>query len=113
MAWKSLGSDAQRQAAYLSLLLPASLPALFKQALTGPLLSSMLTVVLSQLAIANPSFSVELLSALSKVPRFELTVMCLPTREKQQLKELWEAAALLMRKPDAAAIQGLRKSYRL
>lgn len=111
--WKSLGADSERQAAFLRMLQPATLPSLIKHALTGPLLSSMLAVLLSQVISEDPGFSVQFLSALSGVPRFELTAMCLPARERQQLKGLWDGAAAAMNEADAAAFVGLRKSFRL
>lgn len=111
--WQSLGADRERQGDYLRTVQPASLPSLFKQALTGPLLSSMLAALLSQVINADPGFGLEILAALSRVPRFELTAMCLPARERQQLKEFWETAAALMNESDAASFEGLRRSFRL
>jgi hypothetical protein len=111
--WKSLGADRERQGDYLRTVQPASLSSLFKQALTGPLLSSMLAALLSQVITADPGFGLEFLAALGRVPRFELTAMCLPARERQQLKGFWETAAAPMSESDAATFEGLRKSFRL
>ncbi|CAL8468728.1 g8268 [Coccomyxa elongata] len=111
--WKSLGADRDRQAAYLRMLQPAALPSLFKQALTGPLLASMLDALLCHVITADPGFGTEFLSALSRVPRFELTAMCVPARERQRLKGLWDDAARVMPETVASTLAGLSRTYKL
>lgn len=111
--WKSLGADRERQAAYLRMLQPAALPSLFKQALTGPLLASMLDALLCHVITADPGFGTDFLSALSRVPRFELTAMCVPARERQRLKGLWDDAARVMPDTVAPILVGLSRTYKL
>lgn len=111
--WKSLKGDPGQQAAYLRMLQPSSLPAIFKQALTAPLLSSMLSAVLGELTAKEPASSLDLLTALSRVPRFDMTVMCLPSREKRELGTLWDAAAGAMSVENAAKLGAVRAAYRI
>ena len=51
---------------------------------------------------------------LSKVPRFDMTVMCLPSRDKMVLKDMWDKAvkvwALSTLEVD---LDSLRKAYKL
>ncbi|BDA43286.1 probable RNA polymerase II-associated protein 3 at N-terminal half [Coccomyxa sp. Obi] len=111
--WKSLGADRERQAAYLRMLQPAALPSLFKQALTGPLLASMLDALLCHVITADPGFGTDFLSALSRVPRFELTAMCVPARERQRLKGLWDDAAGVMPETIVSTFVGLSRTFKL
>ena len=111
--WKSLGADRERQAAYLSMLQPAALPSLFKHALTGPLLASMLEAVLCHVITADPGFGTDFLSGLSRVPRCELTAMCVPARERQRLKGLWDEAARAMPATTASSLADLSRTFKL
>ena len=47
--WRGLKGDLGAQAAYLRLLDPDTLPAVFKQSLTGPLLGSIVAALLTDL----------------------------------------------------------------
>ena len=50
---------------------------------------------------------------LSNVPRFDMTVMCLPSRDKEALRVLWDQAAEVIAQGAGIDASGLRKSYRL
>ncbi len=114
LVWKTLKGQPETQAAYIQLLDPAGLPALFKQSLTPAVLSSLLSVCLQTIA-SKPDkapAAVQLLEGLTKVSRFEMTAMCLPKREKADLRLQWDAATA----SDAAVapqLGALRTKYRL
>lgn len=90
------------QAKYLKLLSPQQLPAVFKTSLTAPILTAILTVALKAAANADraghegadlgAAHAVALIEQFVKVPRFDMTIMCLTTRDKAALKQLWSAA---------------------
>jgi hypothetical protein len=111
--WKSLKDAPEQQAAYLRLLQPAILPSLFKNALTPPVVSSMLSVALGQLAAGESGFVLELLSALTRVPRFEMTVMCLPGREIRELQSQWQTAADALSPDELIRFHALRKTFKM
>ena len=114
LVWKTLKGQPEMQAAYIQLLDPAGLPALFKQSLTPVVLSSLLSVCL-QTAASKPDkapAAVKLLEGLTKVPRFEMTAMCLPNREKAGIRLQWEAAAA-SDPASAPQLAALRTKYRL
>ena len=114
LVWKTLKGQPETQAAYIQLLDPAGLPALFKQSLTPAVLSSLLSVCL-QTAASKPDkapAAVKLLDGLTKVPRFEMTAMCLPNREKAGLRLQWDAASA-SDPATASQLEALRTKYRL
>jgi hypothetical protein len=100
------------QGKYLRLLQPQQLPTLLKSSLTAQLLSTLLTAALTAMAqpaaVAgaaatdadadvmqqlSPAHAVGLIEGLVWVPRFDMMVMAVGSRDKAALKQLWEAAA--------------------
>lgn len=111
--WKSLGPGAGAWAAYLRLLAPGSLPGLFKHSLTAALLRGMAAAALADLAPSDPAHALGLLRALPNVPRFEMTAMCLPAREKQALGQQWDAAVAGLAPDVGVELQRLRVAYKV
>ena len=114
LVWKTLKGQPETQAAYIQLLDPVGLPALLKQSLTPAVLSSLLSVCLQTAASKpdNAPDAVKLLEGLTKVPRFEMTAMCLPNREKAGLRLQWDAAAA-SEPAIAPQLGALRAKYKL
>jgi hypothetical protein len=101
------------QAKYLALLSVQQLPTIFKTSLTAPMLRDILTAALTAVAgnaaaagsgaaagsdasssiELSPEHAVGLLQQLPKLPRFDMTAMCLTSKDKAGLRELWDAAA--------------------
>ena len=110
-AWKNLASNLQGQGALL-LSLPADrLPDILQHALTPVLLEGMLRAVLVA-AVLDGDFQgpAQLLAALTRVPRFSMTVLGLPGRRKAELGRLWSATAAV----DAGGALGqLRQQFRV
>ncbi|KAG2446713.1 hypothetical protein HYH02_008278 [Chlamydomonas schloesseri] len=134
-AWRSMAGDGARQAAYLAAIPPASLPAVFKNSLTAPVLSGMLRCLLTaQVAAAaagataaaavkqpgtaavDGETAVAVLEGLTRVARFDLMAMSVPSKERAELKAAWgEAEAALRgagREAAAAGLAALRSKYR-
>jgi hypothetical protein len=91
--WKGLKGDARRQSACLRLILPAQLPALLKQALTPGLLAALLSTLLRTTVDEDPAAAVAALEALPGVPRFDMNLMSLTTRERAAAAAAWDTAA--------------------
>lgn len=125
------------QAKYLALLSVQHLPVIFKTSLTAPLLRDILTAALTAAAgsaaaaaagSSDPESSdsgsssselsaghaVGLLQQLPKLPRFDMTAMCLTSRDKAALREVWDAAAAALGSTDIAEqLAAVRPKYRL
>ena len=87
---------------------------LLKHSLTGSALSSVLSCLLTRVAQVDEDLTVSLLKAMSSVPRFEMTMMCLSGEDKAALCSAWNEAALRI---DSASLQtdmsALKKVYKL
>ncbi|GAX82605.1 hypothetical protein CEUSTIGMA_g10031.t1 [Chlamydomonas eustigma] len=123
--WRSLSGDQNLQASYLKLISPEYLPSIFKSSLTPQVLVSFVKTALQEIVRIHEDqekggkvchgasseveqFSLQL-KMLTKVPRFDMTVMCIPGRDKVALGEAWSAAY-----KDNSNIehQSIRKMYR-
>ena len=136
--WRGLGGDHIQEAAYLRLFVPDQLPSIFKSSLTPQVLSALvrtsLTAAVTSITKDGPESSHPpascpaptsvgsdvnwglLLYYLTRVPRFDMTAMCLPSKDKEALRILWDQAegvlALGLGGMDVD-MAGLRKAYRL
>ena len=66
--------------------------------------------------VLEPSFVAEFLHHLSSVPRFEMTVMSIPPRDRAVLKSHWDSFAnvyLSAKVGEVASLESLRKKFRL
>eukprot|EP00873_Tetraselmis_striata_P015733 jgi/Tetstr1/435997/TSEL_024878.t1 len=84
-AWKSFRGDTTAQAAYLARLHPPALPQLFKNSLTGPMLFSILGSIASSASCNSAPHAMALLEAVTQVPRFDMTMMLLPKKDRAAL----------------------------
>ncbi len=66
---------------------------LFKHSLTGSVLSSVLSCLLTQVTQSDEGLAIRILKALPKVPRFEMTMMCLSRQDRAGLCTAWDDAA--------------------
>jgi hypothetical protein len=57
--------------------------------------------------------AVSLLQQLPKLPRFDMTAMCLTSRDKAALKALWDAAAAVCNPDMSEQLAAVRPKYRL
>ncbi|GLC48652.1 hypothetical protein PLESTB_000121700 [Pleodorina starrii] len=147
-AWRGMAGDPRRQAAYLSAIPPASLPTVFKNSLTASVLASLVRCLLAGMApssasttttaaaapaapaaadaeapaapVVPPAQGVALLEGLTRVARFDLMAMSVPSRERQELRAAWEGLQEQLRgwageEGDAAAtaLASLRAKFRV
>ncbi|KAG2489564.1 hypothetical protein HYH03_012015 [Edaphochlamys debaryana] len=125
-AWRSHSGDASRQAAYVAAIPPATLPTVFKNSLTAPVLSAILRCLLARLTAppqqpagaadgsggsgsgsVTAAAAVATLEGMAKVARFDLMAMSVPSRERGELKAAWaEAEAALKRRGEADSTGG-------
>lgn len=99
-----------QQARYLAIVPPATLPSVFKASLTPQLLLGILRTLLIGAAASQPSANSTqqqgeeeggalkaaqvggLLKGLAGVPRLAMAAMCVPGKDRAELKQLWEQA---------------------
>ena len=87
---------------------------LFKHSLTGSVLSSVLSCLLTQVTQSDEGLAVRLLKALPKVPRFEMTMMCLSRQDMAGLCTAWDDAASNLTDTDFHAdLSTLRSVYKV
>jgi hypothetical protein len=125
------------QGKYLRLLQPQQLPTLLKSSLTAQLVSGILTAALTAAAAPpppaaaaagagddspsdadacqqlTPQHAVSLIQGLAAVPRFDMMVMSLSSRDKAALKQLFELAAGAVDSLEREQLAAVRPKYRL
>jgi len=94
-AWKATAGDSDARVRLLSLVDPGNLAVLFKNSLTPQLLQGLVGTALEDMVGAGAPLSesgTALLEALLGVPRFDMTAMCLPGKQRAILGAQWDAA---------------------
>ncbi|KFK24401.1 hypothetical protein AALP_AAs74350U000300 [Arabis alpina] len=86
--WRSFLGDRALQTQLLKVMNPSSLPQIFKNALTSPVLVDILKCVALFFA-EDMDLAVKYIENLTKVPRFNMIVMCLTSTEKNELLMIW------------------------
>lgn len=117
-AWKALKGNRQQQAAYLLALRPGQLPALLRQALTPGLLAAAAAALLRPALQQQPGAAVALLEGLAQVARFDLNLLSVPRRQREELAANWDAAAAELggdagQAAVAEMLASLRQKYKL
>eukprot|EP01018_Ginkgo_biloba_P035659 Gb_36182 [translate_table: standard] len=85
--WKGFSGDRSAQSELLKIMAPASLPKIFKDALSAPLLMDIIRCV-ELFFMENVDFAVQFLESLTKVGRFDMTIMCLSSRDKAGMGDI-------------------------
>ncbi|KAF8100619.1 hypothetical protein N665_0220s0023 [Sinapis alba] len=88
-SWRSFSGDRALQTQLLKVTTPSSLPQIFKNALTSPVLFDIIECVASFFN-EDMDLAVKYIENLTKVPRFNMIVMCLTSTEKNELLKIWE-----------------------
>ncbi|KAJ0254485.1 TPR5 [Hirschfeldia incana] len=88
-SWRSFSGDRALQTQLLKVTTPSSLPQIFKNALTSPVLFDIIKCVASFFS-EDTDLAVKYIENLTKVPRFNMIVMCLTSTEKNELLKIWE-----------------------
>ncbi|XP_073224028.1 uncharacterized protein [Cicer arietinum] len=88
VSWRGFAGDCALQACLLKAMSPHELPKIFKNALSSTLLIEIIKCVASFFA-EDVDLVVSYMDNLTKVPRFDVIVMCLPSAAKDDLRKIW------------------------
>lgn len=112
VCWRGFCGDRSLQARYLKVTPPDALPQIFKNALSAPLLIDVVKCVAS-LFMEETELAVKYLEYLTKIPRFDMIIMCLPSADKADLCRTWDEVFLSKATPIeyAELLNDLRPRY--
>ncbi|KAL5565905.1 hypothetical protein UlMin_029069 [Ulmus minor] len=88
VSWRALSGDRSLQASLLKAISPEALPQIFKNALTVPILVDIVKCV-ATLFTQEKDLAVSFLENLTKVPRFDILIMCLTSTDRADLTKIW------------------------
>ncbi|KAJ6757026.1 hypothetical protein OIU74_026311 [Salix koriyanagi] len=89
VSWRGFSGDRALQAQLLKVITPSALPQIFKNALSVTILIDIIKCVAS-FFINDTDLAVKYLENLTKVPRFDILIMCLPSTDKADLLRMWD-----------------------
>ncbi|CAN4125129.1 unnamed protein product [Withania somnifera] len=89
VSWRGLSGDRHLQTHLLKVTPPATLPRMFKNALSASMLMDIVRCVAS-FFIEDANLAIRYLEDLTKVPRFDMIIMCLSSTDKSELLKIWE-----------------------
>ncbi|TKW24441.1 hypothetical protein SEVIR_3G051000v4 [Setaria viridis] len=107
VSWRALSDDTAQQIQLLKSIPPASLPEIFKNALSAPFLIDIVKCSAS-IFWDDAALAVSILENLAKVPRFDLIIMCLSSMHKSELRKIWDQV-FLAGKASADQVEALRQ----
>ncbi|KAG1371360.1 putative protein EFR [Cocos nucifera] len=81
VSWRALSDDYALQTQLLKTIPPATLPHIFKNALSSPILMDIIKCTTTFFK-EDPELAVSILDNLAKVPRFDMIVMCLSAMDR-------------------------------
>lgn len=89
VSWRGLSGDRKLQTHLLKVTPPAILPRMFKNALSASMLMDIVRCV-ATFFIEDMNLAIRYLEDLTKVPRFDMIIMCLSSTDKSELLKIWE-----------------------
>ncbi|CAA7388987.1 unnamed protein product [Spirodela intermedia] len=89
VSWRLLSGDSQKQTKLLKSIPPGSLPQLFKNALSARMLIEIIRTT-STFFKEEMELAVSILDNLTKVPRFDMIIMCLSAPDRADLRRIWD-----------------------
>ncbi|KAL8153746.1 hypothetical protein V2J09_011506 [Rumex salicifolius] len=112
VSWKGFCGDRSLQTQLLKVTPPDTLPQIFKNSLSLPILMDIIKC-LSSIFIDEPELAVKYLKSLTKVSRFDMLILCLPATEKADLRKTWDEVFLSEAAPieHAEILSELRPKY--
>ncbi|KAJ7565475.1 hypothetical protein O6H91_02G062600 [Diphasiastrum complanatum] len=112
--WKGLAGDRLSQVRLLKIMDPLALPKLFKDSLGAPLLVDIIQT-LGLLCSENLNLAIQILESLTRVGRFNMTILFLTPKDKAALKKLWDEVFTTGQIPieNLEQLESLRGKYRL
>ncbi|XP_058082794.1 uncharacterized protein LOC131230814 isoform X2 [Magnolia sinica] len=88
VSWRALSDDHVLQAHLLKTIPPNTLPQIFKNALSAPILIDIIKC-LTTFFLEEMELAVDILDNLTKVARFDMIIMCLSAVDKADLYKIW------------------------
>ncbi|KAK6777672.1 hypothetical protein RDI58_024390 [Solanum bulbocastanum] len=112
VSWRGLSGDCNLQTQLLKVTSPAMLPRIFKNALSASMLMDIVRCV-SAFFIEDMNLAIRYLEGLTKVPRFDMIIMCLSSTDKSELLKIWEEVFCKGAEEHSATLGALRVTYGL
>ncbi|KAJ6794253.1 RNA polymerase II-associated protein 3 [Iris pallida] len=94
VSWRALSANSEKQAHLLKAIPPASLPQIFKNALSSSILIDIIKCTATFFK-EDSELALSILENLVKVPRYDMLLMCLSAADHSELRRLWEEVFLL------------------
>nr|XP_009416278.1 PREDICTED: RNA polymerase II-associated protein 3 isoform X1 [Musa acuminata subsp. malaccensis] len=88
VSWRAL-SDDSAQAQLLKMIPPYTLPQIFKNALSAPILVDIIKCI-GTFFKEDTELAISLLDNMVKVPRFDMIIMCLSAKDHSEVQQVWE-----------------------
>ncbi|URD74128.1 RNA polymerase II-associated protein [Musa troglodytarum] len=112
VSWRAL-SDDSAQAQLLKMIPPHTLPQIFKNALSAPILVDIIKCI-GTFFKEDTELVISLLDNMVKVPRFDMIIMCLSAKDHSEVQQVWEEIFSTRDIPVAhvEALARLRPKYR-
>ncbi|GFP80355.1 hypothetical protein PHJA_000178900 [Phtheirospermum japonicum] len=108
--WRGLSGDRELQARLLKVTSPAALPGIFKNALSAPILVDMIRCI-ATFFMQDMTLGIEYLKNLTKIPRFDILIMCLASADKADITKTWDEVFSKASTEYAAILSNLRSRY--
>ncbi|XP_075087015.1 uncharacterized protein LOC107830436 isoform X2 [Nicotiana tabacum] len=112
VSWRGLSGDRNLQTHLLKVTSPATLPQIFKNALSAPMLMDIVRCV-ATFSIEDMDLAIRYLENLTKVPRFDMIIMCLSSTDKAELVKIWDEVFCKGAEEHTATLSALRLNYGL
>ncbi|XP_020240446.1 RNA polymerase II-associated protein 3 isoform X1 [Cajanus cajan] len=88
-SWRAFSGDIALQARLLKAISPHELPKIFKNALSSTLLIDIIKC-LASFSTEDMDLVVSYMEHLTKIPRFDVIVMCLSSTNKDDIRKIWD-----------------------
>ncbi|CAJ1977849.1 unnamed protein product [Sphenostylis stenocarpa] len=89
VSWRAFSGDLALQARLLKAISPHELPKIFKNALSSTLLVDIIKC-LSSFFTEDMDLVISYMEHLIKVPRFDMIVLCLSSKNKDDIRKIWD-----------------------
>ncbi|XP_074565294.1 uncharacterized protein LOC141821825 [Curcuma longa] len=88
VSWRALSDDSARQMQLLKMIPPVTLPHIFKNALSAPILVDIVKCIATFFK-EDSELAVGILENMTRVPRFDMLMMCISTKDRSEIHRIW------------------------
>ncbi|KAI3445421.1 hypothetical protein Pfo_002086 [Paulownia fortunei] len=110
VSWRGLSGDRDLQTRLLKVTSPTALPGIFKNALSAPILVDIIRCI-ATFFMEDMALGVEYLQNLTKIPRFDMIIMCLSSADKDGISKIWDEVFSKGTTDYAEILSNLRSRY--